>query len=90
MLPTAPDLVNGGLVLNIPGAIHVFNGVPYVVVPTTQELTLNEAFDAYGRLIQLVGGVAAQPGGGFGTPYDGGPFARRFSTEPSGSGTSTT
>jgi spore coat protein A len=32
-------------------------------------LTLNEAFDRYGRLIQLLGTTAPQPAGGFGMAY---------------------
>ena len=32
-------------------------------------LTLNEAFDRYGRLIQLLGTTAPQPAGGFGQAY---------------------
>jgi spore coat protein A len=71
MLPTTPDLVNGGLTLNIPGTSHVFNGISYNLLPFTQELTLNEGFDPYGRLIQMLGTTTPVAGGGFGTPYDG-------------------
>ena len=71
MLPTIADLVNGGLKLNIPGTSHVFNGISYNVLPFTQELTLNERFDTYGRLIQMLGTTTPVAGGGFGTPYDG-------------------
>jgi len=38
-------------------------------LPTPRQLTLNEAFDAYGRLMQLLGTDVAQPGGGFGVGY---------------------
>ena len=35
-----------------------------------RDLTLNEVFDAYGRLIQLLGTTSPVPGGGFGRAYD--------------------
>jgi spore coat protein A, manganese oxidase len=35
---------------------------------TLRPLTLNEAFDRYGRLIQMLGTTTPQPGGGFGQP----------------------
>ena len=38
-------------------------------VPVRQ-LTLNESFDAYGRLIQLLGTNVQQANGGFGMPYE--------------------
>lgn len=65
VLDTVADTTNGGLALsptqpNYPG---------YTIMPTTQELTLNETFDMYGRLTQLVGTNVVQPGGGFGRPY---------------------
>jgi spore coat protein A len=34
-----------------------------------RDLTLNEVFDAYGRLIQLLGTTSPVPGGGFGRAY---------------------
>jgi len=38
---------------------------------TTRQLTLNEAFDGYGRLIQMLGtNVALPPAAGFGRPYE--------------------
>jgi spore coat protein A, manganese oxidase len=45
--------------------------VPPVGVPVRQ-LTLNETFDPYGRLIQLLGTLVplASPSAGFGRPYD--------------------
>ena len=46
--------------------------VPPLIAPTgatVRPLTLNEAFDRYGRLIQLLGTTAPQPGGGFGRAY---------------------
>ena len=36
---------------------------------TPRQLTLNEAFDLYGRLAQLLGTNVLQPGGGYGQPY---------------------
>jgi spore coat protein A, manganese oxidase len=71
VLPTTADAVNGGLKLNITGSSCTFNGATYLVLPNTQELTLNEVFDAYGRLEQRVGTTTAAVGGGFGTPYIG-------------------
>jgi spore coat protein A, manganese oxidase len=59
LLPTAPDLVNGGLMLT---------GTP----TGTANLTLNETFDTYGRLMQLVGTtVLPNPAlpGAFGRAY---------------------
>jgi spore coat protein A len=38
-------------------------------VTTTRQLTLNEAFDAYGRLVQLIGTNAPLSPGKFGRPY---------------------
>jgi spore coat protein A len=71
VLPTAPDSANGGSKLNLtPGSMVAFNGSNYHYVPTTQELTLNEAVDAYGRLTQLIGNLAS-PATAFGSPYDG-------------------
>jgi FtsP/CotA-like multicopper oxidase with cupredoxin domain len=34
-----------------------------------RQLSLNETFDAYGRLIQMLGTLMTQPGGGLGQPY---------------------
>jgi spore coat protein A, manganese oxidase len=70
-LPTTADAVNGGLKLNIPGGNFSYNGLNYLVLTNTQELTLNEMFDAWGRLEQRIGTTAPAPGGGFGTPYVG-------------------
>jgi spore coat protein A, manganese oxidase len=44
---------------------------PLVAPPGTpvRKLTLNEAFDRYGRLIQLLGTTTPQPAGGFGMAY---------------------
>ncbi len=56
-LPTAPDALNGGLTLNpapAAGAIYNVGGVNYTFAKVWN-LTLNESFDAFGRLIQLVG-----------------------------------
>jgi spore coat protein A, manganese oxidase len=46
--------------------------LPVLAAPlgtTVRPLTLNEAFDKYGRLIQMLGTTAPQVGGGFGQPY---------------------
>jgi spore coat protein A, manganese oxidase len=40
---------------------------------TIRPLTLNEAFDRYGRLIQMLGTTAPQVGGGFGQPLTNAP-----------------
>jgi len=70
-LPTVADAVNGGLKLNLaPGATWVSpDGTPYSFVPVTQELTLNEVFDGWGRLAQEVGTTTPGPNGGFGRLY---------------------
>jgi len=74
LLPTSPDPVNGGQMVNAaPGNTVSVGGVNYHYLGTTQELTLNEAFDSYGRLSQLLGDVAAGPTQIFGTPYVNGP-----------------
>ncbi|MBZ5542687.1 MAG: multicopper oxidase domain-containing protein [Acidobacteriia bacterium] len=48
-------------------------GVGTATIPTgyaaPRQLTLNEDFDGYGRLIQRIGTNQAQPGGGFGQGY---------------------
>jgi spore coat protein A, manganese oxidase len=69
VLPVINDTVNGGLKLNLTPGPFTFNGVSYNYLGATQELTLNEAFDIYGRLMQLVGTNVMQPAGGFGQPY---------------------
>jgi spore coat protein A, manganese oxidase len=69
VLPTIPDATNGGFKLDIPsGATISFAGANYEYLPSTQELTLNESFDAYGRLSQLVGNIA-NPASAFGSGY---------------------
>ena len=69
MLPTVPDAENGGFKLDVsPGGTIAFAGANYDHVPTMQELTLNESFDGYGRLSQLVGNLA-DPSGAFGSGY---------------------
>jgi FtsP/CotA-like multicopper oxidase with cupredoxin domain len=71
VLPTVSDLSNGGSKLNLAaGSLVAFNGANYHYLPSTQELTLNEAVDAYGRLTQLIGNLAS-PSTAFGSPYDG-------------------
>jgi spore coat protein A, manganese oxidase len=73
VLPTVPDVVNGGFKLDIPlGATIAFAGANYEYLSSTQELTLNESFDAYGRLSQLVGNFAS-PASAFGSGYVAGP-----------------
>jgi spore coat protein A len=42
---------------------------PPAGVARVRDLTLNEAVDQYGRLMQLLGGVTLQPNGGFGLEY---------------------
>jgi spore coat protein A len=42
---------------------------PGVTVAKTRPLTLNEAFDEYGRLMQLLGTNVLQPNGGYGQGY---------------------
>ena len=69
VLPTVPDPVNGGLQLP-PGATTIpLNGATYFVNPIPKELTLNESFDAFGRLQQLVGTNVAVGKGQFGRAY---------------------
>jgi len=71
-LPTTPDFTNGGLKLNAtPGGTITFARTQYDYLKATQDLTLNEAFDTYGRLIQMLGTTTPVAGGGFGTPYEG-------------------
>ena len=63
-LATLPALPAGPLT---PAAV-----IPPLVAPpgaTPRPLTLNEAFDKFGRLIQLLGTTAPQPAGGFGMAY---------------------
>lgn len=54
-----------------PPLVNQVTGVPLVSVTTTRFLTLNEAFDAFGRLIQLLGTNVppGAPGKGFGMAY---------------------
>jgi spore coat protein A len=73
VLPTVADALNGGLKLNLTPGVVTFNGGLYNYLDpnalgNTQELTLNEAFDAYGRLTQIIGNLA-NPNGRFGSPY---------------------
>jgi spore coat protein A len=65
----SPDAENGGLKLDFtPGSTIAFAGANYQYLPSTQELTLNESFDSYGRLSQLLGNLSG-PIGGFGSGY---------------------
>jgi spore coat protein A len=69
-LATTADLVNGGRMLAAtPGTVITHNGVQYTYLPTTQELTLNETFDAFGRLMQLLGTNVQLMKGTFGRAY---------------------
>ena len=77
VLPTIADPANGGLMLNTAGTgwntagtqwTHP-SGEVFALQPTTQELTLNEAFDAFGRLMQLVGTTVPLVKGTFGRAY---------------------
>ncbi|MBI4891842.1 MAG: multicopper oxidase domain-containing protein [Acidobacteria bacterium] len=63
VLPTVPDPLNGGLKL----AANVINGI--AVNPVAKEITLNESFDAFGRLEQLVGTNISIGKGQFGRRY---------------------
>lgn len=59
----ATDLTSGNDLLFVPqGVTTPPPGVPI------RPLTLNETFDAWGRLIQMLGTNVAQPGGTFGQP----------------------
>jgi spore coat protein A, manganese oxidase len=70
VLPTVPDTLNGGLKLTAtPGTLVPYGGVQYAYLPTTQDLTLNEVFDAFGRLQQLVGTTVPLVKGTFGRTY---------------------
>lgn len=57
---------------NLPATLTPATAVPVLTAPpgaTPRPLTLNEAFDRYGRLIQMLGTTAPQPAGGFGMAY---------------------
>jgi spore coat protein A len=54
------------------GPLTPVTALPPLTAPpgaTPRPLTLNEAFDRYGRLIQMLGTTTPQLGGGFGQPY---------------------
>ncbi len=68
LLPTAPDLANGGLMLALSGGSANIGGIKYTF-GGTQNLTLNETFDDRGRLKQMVGNVADGPVLMFGSNY---------------------
>jgi len=68
VLPTTPDAEDGGFKLDlVPGSVVSLAGSSFHYLPTTQELTLNESFDAYGRLSQLLGNLGGA--GAFGSAY---------------------
>jgi spore coat protein A, manganese oxidase len=70
VLPTVPDTINGGKKLSAtPGSTINLNGVSYTYLQATQELTLNEVFDAFGRLEQLIGTTVPLVKGTFGRTY---------------------
>src|SRR5262249_56910919 len=63
-ITTATDLTQGNEPLLVPlGVTTLPPGVP------VRQLTLNEAFDEHGRLIQLLGTNTALVPGAFGRPY---------------------
>jgi spore coat protein A, manganese oxidase len=73
VLPTIPDAANGGFKLDlVAGRTISFAGAHYEYLSSTQEITLNESFDSYGRLSQLIGNLK-DPGGAFGSHYVDGP-----------------
>ncbi|HEX5000229.1 MAG TPA: multicopper oxidase domain-containing protein [Terriglobia bacterium] len=64
VLPTTPDTENGGFKLDLtPGSVVDFNGSQFQYLEATQDLTLNESFDRFGRLAQLIGNLADSNGG---------------------------
>ncbi len=69
-LPVGPDPVNGGRTLQNQtlGANYTVAGVQYSFAGV-RNLTLNEAFDPFGRLIQEIGTTVKVKGGGFGRNY---------------------
>jgi spore coat protein A len=69
VLPLENDLENGGFKLDIPdGGVISFAGETYEFLPAAQDLTLNESFDSYGRLSQLLGNLGDLQGA-FGSAY---------------------
>jgi spore coat protein A, manganese oxidase len=76
LTPTDPFLINQGRTPIVPvpnprtgrARVRLANGT--VIQALYRYLTLNEDFDTFGRLIQLIGNnVAPLPGGGFGRAY---------------------
>ena len=68
VLPTVPDPVNGGLQLPPGQTSFVVDGLNYTLNPIPKEITLNESFDAFGRLMQTIG-TNVPLGKGFGRTY---------------------
>jgi spore coat protein A len=73
---TAIDAVLVGATFQVPPLpfppVSTVAPIPPITVPNTvfrRQLTLNEAFDLYGRLQQLLGTTAPQAAGGFGIDY---------------------
>ncbi|MBI5589721.1 MAG: multicopper oxidase domain-containing protein [Deltaproteobacteria bacterium] len=69
VLPTVPTVNGGNTLAATPGSTINHKGVNYFYQPTTQELTLNEIYDVYGRLMQLVGTNVPLVKGTFGRSY---------------------
>jgi spore coat protein A, manganese oxidase len=69
VLATAPVATGGRALVGTPGGTITYKGIPYNYLATTQELTLNEIFDVYGRLQQLVGTNVPLVKGTFGRGY---------------------
>jgi spore coat protein A, manganese oxidase len=79
--PTGDLYLNASVLLDPPalasiplpaGTVTPATVIPPLVAPPgtpVRPLTLNEAFDRYGRLIQMLGTTAPQVAGGFGQPY---------------------
>jgi spore coat protein A, manganese oxidase len=65
----ATPVINGGVVqpLSITNVTNIPAGATLNPVP--RDLTLNEAFDLYGRLTQLLGTTTPAPAGGYGLEY---------------------
>jgi spore coat protein A len=69
-LPTVADTLNGGLTLpdTTLGALYTVNGITYTFAGV-RNLTLNEGFDGFGRLIQEIGTTVKFKKGKFGRTY---------------------
>jgi spore coat protein A len=65
-----PTLIDPPLLSPPPTTVPPIPPLAAPVGSTRRNLTLNEAFDQYGRLIQLLGTTTPAPGGGFGLAYE--------------------